>query len=129
MSQQLSLWQFRLRLLAVIGLVAGVIAIQPVTAQTEQSIVCDVGMFKTIINIAIPTILTGFFPIAVTALLGEQLVSSLPFLSQSRRKKFMKWRGKVMGAGAVMYIGLPIVVTLGNNAGFPIPDCITFVPF
>jgi len=129
MSQQLSLWQFRLRLLAVIGVVAGVIAIQPVTAQTEQSIVCDVGMFKSLMNIVIPTILTGFFPIAVTALLGERLVSSLPFLSQSRRKKFMKWRGTVIGAGAAMYIGLPIGVTLATNAGFPIPECITFVPF
>jgi hypothetical protein len=100
-----------------------------VAASTDQSVVCDIGTFKSLVNIGIQSILVGFSPIAALGLLGERLVNALPFISQSRRKSFMEWRGKIIGAAAGMYVGLPIGYEIATNAGFPIPSCIEFVPF
>ena len=138
MSDATTRWAY-LRQLLLVLLVVSSLFVVPVAAQEDSddsddsaadgSIVCDVGIFKSLMNVVIPTILAGFSPIAVTALIGERFVTALPFLSQSRRKKFMEWRGKVLGAGAAMYIGLPVGVSIANSAGFPLPSCITFVPF
>lgn len=90
---------------------------------------CSVDGFADNFQMFIDTIYVGFFPIAVSGLLGDRLASSLPFLTRSRRRELMEWRGKVLGAGAGMYILLPAAEVLADGAGFPTLECITLVPF
>lgn len=108
MSDATTRWAY-LRQLLLVLLVVSSLFVVPVAAQedsddsddsdTSQSIVCDVGIFKSLMNITLQTILVGYSPIAVVGLAGERLTSALPFIPQSYRKSLMKWRNAVIAGG------------------------------
>lgn len=126
MREDVSLWQARLGFVAI---VLTVVAVGSVAADPEQSVVCDVGIFKALMNITLQTILVGYIPIGAVGLAGERLTSAIPFLPQSYRKKIIKWRNAVLIGAAGLYIGLPVGHQIALNAGFPVPSCVNFVPF
>lgn len=101
----------------------------PKTLEYYPDGICEVRGFENVMEKLINTIYVGFFPVAVAGLLGERLTAALPWLSQQRRRKFMRWRGRVISAGAAMYILMPIGVKLALASGFPTPECITFIPY
>lgn len=111
------------KLLACSVLFVGIAA-----AGEDQSFLCDVGMFKNSINLAIQGLVVGFSPIALIAILGDSVISSLP-IGKKRKKKFKQWRGTALISTAVIYLGLPIGVTYARQAGFPLASCINFIPW
>lgn len=116
------------RRIVAMSIVLGSLFLVSPAAAADQSFVCEVSMFSNFINLAIEAIMYGFFPVLVAALLGERFANALP-LSQQRRQKLMEWRGKALGAAAMIYIGLPIGIEFARQVGLPVADCITYIPW
>src|SRR6056297_1801462 len=100
----------------------------PAAAGNDKSFLCKVGIFKNSVNLMIRGLVVGFSPIAVIAILGDRVISSLP-IGKKRKKKFKQWRGEALISAARICIGLPIGVTYAKQAGFPLAKCINFIPW
>lgn len=97
-------------------------------ADESSSFLCNVGIFKSSMNLLIQTLVVGFSPIAAVAILGDRVISSLP-IGKKRKKKFKEWRGGVLISTATIYVGFPIAVEYARQSGFPLASCINFVPW
>lgn len=112
------------KLLAASLLFVGIAAAE----EDNQSFLCNVGIFKSSVNLMIQALVVGFSPVAVISILGDSVIGSLP-IGKKRKKKFKEWRGRALISTAVIYIGLPVGVAYAKQAGFPLASCINFIPW
>lgn len=115
-----------LRHIAIVLLVGSYLFVMPASAQS--SLICDAGVGKSLINSLTQLAYGSYGVITILAIIGDRFVQSAPFLDQSTKKKFMQWRGKVIGGAILIYVVLPIGYQVALNSGVPLPTCIDLIP-
>lgn len=95
----------------------------------STSLICSTELGAQFANKVAQGVYIAFAPLALIGLMSARGSNALPWLSQSRRRRLMRWRKKILSSAFGLYILLPIARHAVDDAGVPIADCVSLLPF